>query len=280
MAGNWKALFRLWGVYARLDLHWLTQDTKYCVLTIFSDLLSNLSSVLGVFLLAVRFGGVGGLSADEVLFMLGFYNIVSGLFNLFFLGNNVGNISRRIGRGQLDHMLIQPLPLTVQLLSEGFLPFSGSGVLLGGIAVTVIAAVRLSLPFSLPWLGLLLLMAFSALFIWVGLAYLVSVSAFYHPAGSEEISSVAIDALATLGGYPLGGLSGWLQALLVVVFPAGCLAWLPAMILLGRSPFGAAALLPLLAFFICGIAAVLFQKGMKHYGKFGSQRYRSMGHRS
>ena len=51
--------------------------------------------------------------------------------------------------------------------------------------------------------------------------------------------------------------------------------------LLGKAPFsGAAALYPLLAVLICGTGILSFQKGMKIYAKYGSQRYKNMGHRS
>ena len=54
-----------------------------------------------------------------------------------------------------------------------------------------------------------------------------------------------------------------------------------AMILLGKAPFdGAATLYPLLAVLICGAGILAFQKGMKVYAKYGSQRYKNMGHRS
>ena len=49
--------------------------------------------------------------------------------NMFF-GYNVLTISRRLGRGQLDHTLVQPQPIWLSLLTEGFMPFSGSPVLL------------------------------------------------------------------------------------------------------------------------------------------------------
>ena len=113
---------------------WLLHDTRNGIFCILGDLLSSLAGLSGVFLLAVRFNGVGGLSAGEVLLLLGLSSLGDGMIMTFFSGFNVANISRRVGRGQVDHMLIQPVPLWMQLLTEGFLPVTGSqSLLLGGV---------------------------------------------------------------------------------------------------------------------------------------------------
>lgn len=281
MVVRWKRLLRLFALYARMDAQWFAQDTALCLMCVFSETLSSIAAVTAVFLLAVRFGGVGGMDQHEVLFMLGFYTLSTGLYNLLFNGNNTGDISRRIGRGQLDHCLIQPLPLWVQLLTEGFLPVSGCQGALCGLLITVYAAVRMRLAVTLPFALLFAAFLLASVAVQLGMRYFVSYSAFMHPVGSEEISSVMGGFLTSIGYYPLGGLPVWAQGLLVTVLPAGCLSWLPSMLLLGKSPFaGAAALYPLAAVLVCGAGALSFKKGLKAYEKYGSQRYKSMGHRS
>lgn len=152
---RWLNLLKM---YARMDLNWLTQDTKYCLICIISDIISMASAVSSVVLLAVRFGGVGGLSEAETLFMMGFTTIGNGLFTMLFCNYNVANISRRIGRSQLDHMMIQPLPIAVQLATEGFAPFTGVGALICGILVTVWSLFQLG--GALAWWAWLLMPLF------------------------------------------------------------------------------------------------------------------------
>ena len=60
MAGNVKQLFRLYGLYARMDLNWFLQDRTTCGIVMAAELIANIASVSGVLLLAARFGGVGG----------------------------------------------------------------------------------------------------------------------------------------------------------------------------------------------------------------------------
>ncbi len=271
---------RLLKLYARMDFAWLLRDTKNCILAVCGDLISAIASVSSVFLLSERFKGVGAFSSDEVLLMLGYSTVVSGLFQLSFGGGNAGYISRRVGRGQLDHMLIQPLSLPAQLLTEGFLPVSGSSTFLCGVAVVIVAAVRLKIAASLGWLLLLIFHLVCGVAMVLGYSFLAGSAAFYRPKAGEELSSVIIDALFSLSIYPLFGLPAAVRYALLTVLPAGALAWLPACILLGKTEGGILPLLPaLVAVTICGLAYIFFSKGLKYYAKVGSSRYRSMGHR-
>ncbi|MCL2605117.1 MAG: hypothetical protein FWD90_11620 [Defluviitaleaceae bacterium] len=56
MAGNAaykiKQIFSLYALYAKMDLAWLLRDRTFAVLAVLADVISNLSSVTGIFLLA------------------------------------------------------------------------------------------------------------------------------------------------------------------------------------------------------------------------------------
>ncbi len=275
---RYRSLMRL---YARMDLNWLTQDTRSCVICMLSDVLSMASSVSAVLLLAVRFGGVGGLSEAETLFMLGFVTMGDGLFSIFFGNFNIAHISRRIGRSQLDHMMIQPLALPLQLATEGFAPFTYSGPLICGLGITGWALSRLGGTLAWwAWPAMILLLA-CAVAITLGMSYLISSAAFYRPVSCEEISSVMLDSLSALSRFPLGGLGPLAQAALLSVLPAGLLGWFPALIILGKVSLLPGLLLPVaVAAGACTLAALAFERGLRHYVKVGSNRYKSIGHRS
>jgi ABC-2 type transport system permease protein len=198
---------------------------------------------------------------------------------MFFAGNN-GHISRIVGRGQMEHMFIQPLPIPLQLITMGFFPFTGSGELFcGGF---IIAAAVKYLGITLPWWWFLSL-AFQLLItivIIVAQSYLYASAAFYAPVAAEEISTLVIDEAGSLGNYPLSGQARLLQLPLLTLFPTGLLGWFPSQALLGKSPLGLPAFFPLLiaACFVLA-AQYLFRKGLKHYVKTGSNRYLPRGHR-
>ena len=133
-----------------MDLLWFLRDTRYCLLQIFSDTVCAFCTIAGVFLLSEKFGGFGGMNQGEILFMMGFSTLVDGIYMMFFIGNNTSMISRIIGRGQLDHVMIQPVPLWAELLAQGFSPLSGSSMLVCGIGLTAYAVRRLPYPPHCP----------------------------------------------------------------------------------------------------------------------------------
>ena len=140
-------LLARWRAQARLDFMWMTRDFRFFVINVVSDIVLNLAGVTAVFLLAERFGGIGPWSRDQILFMLGYAALVRGILEVGF-GYNVLAISRRIGRGQLDHTLVQPQPLWMALATEGFMPFSGLWQLLTGIGITAWAILQLDAALS------------------------------------------------------------------------------------------------------------------------------------
>lgn len=280
MADNMKGLSRLLKLYARMDLHWLLQDKATVLLVVITETLSNLSGMAGVLLLAVRFGGVGGLSADEILFMLGFFELADGLGWMLFGNYNVIHISRRIGRGQVDHMLIQPRPLWMQLLTEGFMPFSGCHGVFIGVILTGIAVTRLDIALSPVWFLLLLYYLIIHIVLRLSQSFLYGSAAFYKPVACEEISSMILDMNSQLGRFPLFGLPGWLGTLLHTVLPIGLLAYFPALALLKDLGKPAELAFPfVVAVLFLTAALICFKKGLKHYAKYSCNRYKEMGHR-
>src|ERR1700730_18466451 len=103
-------LFRLWRLYAHLDLIWVTRDFKSALLYICSDAIATVATVTAMLLLAERFEGIGSWTKFQVVFLLSYAMVVRGVLDFFF-SYNILFISRRVGRGQLDHVLIQPQPL-------------------------------------------------------------------------------------------------------------------------------------------------------------------------
>lgn len=279
MADNIRSVLQLLRLYARMDLNWVLQDFKAALIVICAETINNLSAVSGILLLALRFGGAGGLNTDEILLMLGFFELADGLCYMLFGGFNILHISRRIGRGQVDHMLIQPRPLMVQLLTEGFMPVSGSGGFLIGILLTALAWSRLQLEVTLLRLALLLLYTACHILLTLGQSFLFGSAAFRTPVASEELSTMILDLNRQLGRFPLFGLPRWLLGLLCTVLPVGLLAYLPSLALLGRLS-GAALALPVCAaaaFMLAAAAA--FRAGMRHYLQYSCNRYKGMGHR-
>jgi viologen exporter family transport system permease protein len=205
--------------------------------------------------------------------------LATGLSSVLF-NYNVAFISRRIGRGQLDHTLIQPQPIWLALLTEGFAPFSAVMELVPGLALLVWALGRVGVQPSPGWVALLVLNLAASAAVALAYAFMWGSLAFWAPRAAEEINSSTWRLLDVLKPFPLDGLGGGLVAGLLSIVPVGLLAWYPCRALLGLNPsalgpFGT----PLAALVFLLVMVWLFRRGMRHYGYTGSQRYLSWGHR-
>ena len=270
-------LFARWGAQARLDFMWMTRDFRFFVINVVADVILNLAGVTAVFLLAERFGGIGPWSRDQILFMLGYAALVRGFLEVGF-GYNVLAISRRIGRGQLDHVLVQPQPLWMALATEGFMPFSGLWQLLAGIGITAWAIPNLGTELHPGWWVMLACNLAASCAVVLAFSWLWGSLAFWAPVAAEEISSRAFGFLYQLKSFPLDGLSSFLLAGMLTVLPVGFVAWYPSRQLLGIAP-PEYWHTPLAALVVSLVAAFVFRRGLKHYAGTGSQRYVGWGHR-
>ncbi len=273
-------IFKLWRVYAYLDLMWVMRDLRNCLIYYVSDAILSVAAVTGTLLLAERFEGIGAWTKFQVIFMLGYATAVRGMVEMFF-GYNVAFISRRLGRGQLDHTLIQPQPLWMALLTEGFTPFSGSAILIPGFGLMVWAIGKLSLAVSPGWLAMNALNLVASSAVMLSFSFLWGSLAFWAPRAAEEISSSANQLMRQLKLFPLDGLGHILLGGMMTVFPVGFVAWYPCRCLLGLDQRAWSGwVTPLAAIVFVGLTTFFFLKGLKHYGRTGSQRYLGFGHRS
>lgn len=274
-----KRLLSLFAISAKLDLVWLLRDTKYALAGISADIISNLSTISAVYLIALRFGGIGGMSVDELLFMMAYSTLTTGIFIMFGAGNNI-HISRIIGRGQLEHLFMQPLSLKTQLLTNGFAPFTGGSNFVVGCILLVISIHRLALPVTFWWILSLFVYILTTMVIIVARSYLVSSAAFYAPVAAEEISSTAIEGTWLLSTFPLSGMPLFIQIPLITFLPEGLMAWFPSLCLLGKPPLNLTGYYPLaFALVISLIAGYIFRKGLNYYVTRGSNRYVPYGFR-
>ena len=279
MVDNLNRMIKLWGIYAKLDLIWILRNVSLFIANVIADVVSSLATVTGVFLLAQRFGEIGGMTKHQIIFMLGYASLIEGIRIMFFSMNNISHISRIIGRGQLDHRLIQPNSLWIQLMTEGFIPFSGSSMLFCGIGIIIYSTTKLNILISLAFLSQIIIFSLLSTFLILSISYLVSCIAFYAPVAGEEVSTSAVGLFRSLKGFPLSGMSFTNQIILTTVLPIGLTAWYPTNIILGEELSLPNYLLIVITIIFATIAAFMFKKGLNYYGKKGSIRYTDRGHR-
>ena len=274
---TFRRYFGLLAIYAKMDLGALLRDTKFMIVCLISDICADISGISGIFLLAWKFDGIGGLDKYEILFMLAYGGIVNGVIGMLDRGN-ASFPSRIIGRGQWEHMFIMPLPYSIQMLA-GFFPFTCSGRFISGIILMVIAVVNLTVVLPWWWLFVLAGNIIVSMIIVVALSYLVSSLAFYAPVQCEEISSTVRYSVEYTATFPLSGMPLYMKIPLLTIFPAALIAWLPTLIILGKTPI-LTNIYPLVFAAVISLAAsYFFKKGFRYYVKKGINRYHAGGHR-
>jgi ABC-2 type transport system permease protein len=279
MAANVRRVFQLWSLYARLDMLYVLRGPQLALTFYLSDLILGVAAITAMFLLAQRFDGIPPWSKDQMLFLLGYALLVRGIIDVFF-NYNISFISRRIGRGQLDHVLVQPQPLWMVLLTEGFAPVTGAGMVLPGLLLLGLAVVQLHLAITVPWLALLALSMVCSIAVVLAFSYAWASLAFWAPRAAEELNSSTWQLLMELDVFPLDALPTLALAGLLTFVPAGLVAWYPARTLLGMdsSPWAWLAL-PAATLVLVSLCLLVFRRGLAHYGRTGSTRYLSYGHR-
>jgi ABC-2 type transport system permease protein len=269
---------RLLGAATRLNVARILRTREQAIAYTLTDFIWHSGATLAPVLVVARFGHVGAWPLAAVVFMLGYGAIVASTMDV--LGDSPWRLSHRIGRGQLDHFLIQPQPLWRTLLTDSFTPFDFWPVLTMGVVLMATSAARLQVPVSPAWLGLLGLNLAASIAVQTAFLYAWGCVAFWAPRGAEEISSAAASLLHEVS-FPLDPVPRALRVVLVTAVPSGLLSWLPSRALLhvaGGGPMDA-WVTPLAAVVLGAFAFALFQLGMRTYRRTGSRRYSDNGHR-
>ena len=274
-----RRLWQLWRLYAWMDYLWLTRSFEKFAVYYLGDVIINAAALSSILLLAERFDGLGPWSKPQLIFMLGYAAMATGLLAIF-CGYNVLFIGRRLGRGQFDHTLLQPQPLWMALLTDGFNPFGASGTFLTGLGLTLWAGRALPIPITLGWLALCMGNLLASALVVLAVSFFWGSLAFFTPRAAEEINTPLMAFFEQLKLFPLDGLSGSMLNGLLTIMPVGLVAWYPCRALLGLAPaWYAVWVTPLAAVLLALLALAMFRRGMQHYARIGSGRYRDMGHR-
>ena len=189
-----------------MDFQLLTRSLRLFMTWFITDTTVNVASIAAMLLIAERFDGIGAWSKPQLLFMLGYATLVNGVLDTFF-GYNVLFISRRLGRGQLDHTLIQPQPLWLSLLTEGFMPIEGIGTVSIGSGLMAWGLSHLPVTLSFNWFVLLLVNLTGSVAVVLAFSFTVGSLAFWAPRAAEEISTPLIRMFYHLKQFPFDGLS-------------------------------------------------------------------------
>lgn len=202
-----------------------------------------------------RVPAVGGWTIKDVALC---YGIAASAFGLaaVLCGGTI-DLAASVSGGRLDTWLLRPQPVLLQALASR-MRLSGFGDLVTGPILLVLCGNTQPARVALFALGVTA----------GGLVYTAFVTASQASAfwfgRAEDLAGQSANAILSFALYPPGIFSGPARVLLFTLVPAGLMSWLPAELVLHPTAEGAALLL-LGAASACGVALVLWTRGLARY---------------
>jgi viologen exporter family transport system permease protein len=258
--------------YARASFSAQAQYPGSALLATLGHFLTTGLELLAMWALFDRFGSVGGWHLGEVALFYALVNIQFTIADLLCRGFDVLG-SELIKSGAFDRLLLRPRSLTLQLMGHA-LRVSRFGRLAQALIVMWLATERAPIHWSLANVALALWAIAGGAALFIALLVLQGALSIFTVESLEVVNVLTYGGVQA-GQYPLALYGRWFRRLLTFVVPLGCVAYYPALGILGKAdPLGAplwtGALSPLCGFVFLALALAAWRLAVRHYTSTGS----------
>ncbi|HWN32256.1 MAG TPA: ABC-2 family transporter protein [Pseudonocardia sp.] len=239
------------------------------------DLLAQaLGQTIELVVIVVLFGRVhtlGGFGADEVLLIFALAGIAFGLADL--VVGQLDELPRWIRTGELDVLLLRPLPVLAQLVTAD-MQLRRLGRVLVGLLVLGVVLTRAPIVWS-PVTVLLLISTPLVGAVIIGSIWVATCAVAFWVVEAREVANAFTYGSSLSTAYPVTVFAPWLRRLLTFVVPAAFVAYYPVLAILGRSdPLGRPDAMryaaPLVAVASVAVAGLIWRAAVRRYQGAGS----------
>ncbi|GAA2529083.1 ABC transporter permease [Pilimelia columellifera] len=238
---------------------------------LFVSMLALGFDVLSVIVLYQVTPDLGGFNLREAMVITG---ITAAAFATADAG--IGSVERLrvlVRTGQLDALLLRPLPALPQLVLTELSLRKLSRVLFG-VVVLAVAVAAAPIQWT-PARAALIVLAPTAGAVFFGAVFVATASVSFWWVESGEVGNAFTYGGRDLAIYPVTAYQGWFRRIFCYGLGFATVAYYPALALLDRpDPLGAPAWLgwvsPLVAAVAVGVAALVWRAGIRHYRSTGS----------
>ncbi|MDR6552117.1 ABC-2 family transporter protein [Paenibacillus qinlingensis] len=238
---------------------------------VFSTIMASfiqISEFLMVALVMMKFGNIKGWTLYEVGYLYGVIMISKAIYRT--LASDVHHLEKYLVSGDLDAILIRPVPVLVALMTQNSrIQFAeiGQGLILLIISMNALQANGQIGWIAIPQTGFMILTGAVILFA-IGLA---TAAAGFWLTRIEFLQNMTEDASHTAARYPLSIYPKWLQGALLVLVPVGFVNYIPTLYVL-RHQGGVELLFGTLAvsLAVLGLAMYFWKLGLSRYQSTGS----------
>jgi len=271
-AFRWLEPFRMYFLLVQISLRSMAQFRADFWVGVVGVITQNGINLLAIGVILQRFHDLAGWTVWEIVFLYGIWMVGNSLYSLLFY--HIFWMDDYITSGKFDRFLIRPLSPFLQLLGEE-VNMNGIGDVIFGLTALGLAYERLALHFTL-WQGVFLAAALvSAALIELGITLALSSIAFWTGRAQSLLYAVNQVNWNMTQQYPLDMFGRGFRVFVTCFIPVAFLNYYPARWLLGKIAPGdpgyiLSFLSPLVALILLVIAALIWQKGIRHYNSTGS----------
>ncbi|MFS0723966.1 ABC transporter permease [Paenibacillus sp. 1P07SE] len=236
----------------------------------FSTLISALVNAVEFLMLAVvllRFEHIQGWTLIECGYLYGILTLSRAIYRS--LASDVHYLERYLLSGDLDKLLLRPVPILLALMTQNFnLRF---GELLQGSAILAICMSTMMREGQIGWTAVApTLMAVGAGAVLLFAIGLLSVTTGFWLTRTSVLQNFTEDAAKTAAQYPMSIYPGWLQGVLTGIIPVAFVNYLPSLYILKGEHS------PLILLASWAVALTLTGLGLLFW-RVGISRYQSTG---
>lgn len=262
-------------LFFRLVLASLKGQALYptsAVLATLAQFLVTGIEVVAIWALFDRFGTVQGWALGEVALFYGLVNVMFAIADALGRGFDVLG-TEFLRTGAFDRLLLRPRTLTLQLMGHD-LRMSRLGRLAQGLMVLAYATAQAGIAWTPAHVGLALFAIAGGIALFLGILVLQGTLAFWT-VESLEVANMFTYGGVEAGQYPITLYARWFRRLLTFGVPLACVAYYPAVAILGRAdPLGAPPWIgwvsPLAGFVFLALSFLAWGHGVRRYTSAGS----------
>jgi len=225
---------------------------------------------LGIIFIGVVFSKIPhvvGWGFWEIAFLYSMVFISEGVSS--FLFNGIWNIGGLVNRGDMDRLIIRPLPVVLQVGATAF-GMNGLGNMLFGSIFLTLSVINADLNWS--WWQVLLLIIFALSGVTIRISVnLVTNSVSFWSQGPRNSLPMMVHTAADFVKFPLTIFPLTVQLLVSIIVPYAFISYYPAAFLFGKGDGALLGLLaPIVALLCISLAVAMFNRGLKKYESAGN----------
>lgn len=263
--GRLKYYVRLALCYQRAGIIKFTQYPANAVIMLFSVVVREAAGLIGVLAIANVLGGIGGWNLYEICLLFSMCAIIEAIGQIFF--DQVWEIATCVQKGRFDELLVRPAALWFQLMGQHTLYTSMLGI--GVYTVLLVYALHgLGIGCSLKLILFMIEFLICGTMVNTGLYNIFNCINFWTVQGKDIAELVQV--CREFVKYPLGAFPAVIGTVFTFVLPFGFVGYYPAAYLVGKEGNWVLWGMPLCALIVVGIAALIWNRGVRGYNSTGT----------